>query len=168
MQSNLQKITTNLWFDNEAEEAATYYTSIFKDSSIGRIARYGKEGYEIHKRPAGSVMTVEFELNGHSFIGLNGGPVFNFSEAVSFVVNCKDQEELDYYWDKLKEGGDPKAQECGWLKDKYGVSWQIVPTMMAELYTGEPDERTERMMAAMLKMKKLDIKTLQDAYNGKS
>lgn len=168
MQNNLQKITTNLWFDTEAEEAATYYTSVFKDSSIGRISRYGKEGFEIHKRPAGSVMTIEFEINGHSFLGLNGGPVFKFNEAVSLIVNCKDQEEIDYYWNTLKEGGDPKAQQCGWLKDKYGLSWQIVPTMMAELRDEEPNERSERMIKVMMKMKKLDIKALKDAYDGKS
>lgn len=168
MQHHHSKIVTNLWFDQEAEEAASYYTSIFKNASIGKIARYGKEGFEIHKRPEGSVMTIEFTLNGHEFLGLNGGPVFKFNEAVSFVVTCKDQEEIDYYWQKLGEGGDPAAQQCGWLKDKYGLSWQIVPAMMSELAAEKPDARSERMMAAMMKMKKPDIKALQDAYDGKS
>jgi predicted 3-demethylubiquinone-9 3-methyltransferase (glyoxalase superfamily) len=162
----MQRITNNLWFDREAKAAARYYTSVFKNSSIGRIIYYGKEGHEIHKMPEGTVMTIEFELDGQQFVGLNGGPVFKFNEAVSFIVNCKDQEEVDYYWEKLKEGGDPKAQQCGWLKDKYGVSWQIVPTVLSDLVSDPASEKSQRAMAAMLQMKKLDIAALQKAYDG--
>ena len=161
MESNIQKIAISLWFDSEAEEAARYYTSIFKNSKTGRTTYFGKAGYEVHKRPEGSVMTVEFELNGQPFIALNGGPVFKFNEAVSIVVNCDTQEEIDYYWDKLKEGGDPKALQCGWLKDKYGVSWQIVPTVMAELMSDPDPEKKDRTMAVMMDMKKLDIAALK-------
>ncbi|MDF2454986.1 MAG: 3-demethylubiquinone-9 3-methyltransferase [Cytophagaceae bacterium] len=164
--ATVQKITSNLWFDSEAEEAAKYYTSIFKNSSIGRITRYGNVGQEIHKRPANSVMCVEFTLNGHPFMALNGGPVFKFSEAVSFIISCDTQEEVDYYWEKLKAGGDQKAQECGWLKDKYGLSWQVVPVLLDEMIADPDQEKADRVMAAMLKMKKLDIATLQKAYKG--
>jgi len=129
----MQRITPCLWFDNEAEEAANFYVSIFKNSKIGNITRYGEEGYEIHKMPAGTVMTVEFQLEGHDFVALNGGPVFKFNEAISFQVHCKTQEEVDHYWEKLTKGGDKNAQQCGWLKDKYGVSWQIVPTVLREM-----------------------------------
>ncbi|MCW3082790.1 MAG: hypothetical protein JWP12_156 [Bacteroidetes bacterium] len=167
MKNNIQKITNNLWFDNQAEEAAHYYTSIFKDSKMGTVSRYGKAGYEIHKRPAGSVMTVEFELNGQSFMALNGGPLFKFNESISFIVNCENQEEVDYYWEKLKAGGDPKALQCGWLKDKYGVSWQIVPVKMKELLQDGDSEKSQRAMEAMMQMKKLDIDALQKAYDGK-
>ena len=125
--ATMQKITSNLWFDGQAEDAAKFYTSVFKNSSIGRISRYGKEGYDIHKMPEGTVMTVEFELDGQPFVVLHGGPVFKFNEAVSFVVNCDSQTEIDYYWEKLSQGGDKQAQQCGWLKDKYGLSWQVVP-----------------------------------------
>ena len=121
------RIVPCLWFDNQAEEAAKYYVSIFKNSKIGAISRYGEAGREVHRRPPGSVMTVEFELDGQAFTGLNGGPLFKFNEAVSFQVNCATQAEVDYYWDKLTAGGDPKAQQCGWLKDRFGVSWQVVP-----------------------------------------
>ncbi len=164
--ATVQKITSNLWFDNQAEEAANYYTSIFKDSSIGRITRYGNAGQEIHKRPAGSVMCVEFTLNGHAFMGLNGGPVFKFSEAVSFIVYCDTQEEVDYYWEKLKAGGDPAAQQCGWLKDKFGLSWQVVPAVLDEMAADPDQEKADRVMEAMLPMKKLDIAALQKAYKG--
>src|SRR5262245_21480115 len=126
----VKKIAPCLWFDDQAEEAANFYTSIFKNSKIINISRYGKEGFEIHGRPAGSVMTVAFELDGQKFTALNGGPVFKFNEAVSFQVSCQSQEEVDYFWGKLSEGGDKNAQQCGWLKDKYGVSWQIVPTVL--------------------------------------
>ena len=163
----MQKITPCLWFDNQAEEAVKFYTSIFKKSKIRKTARYGEEGYEIHRRPAGTVMTIEFELNGQTFTALNGGPVFKFNEAISFQVNCKSQQELDYYWEKLSKGGDEKAQQCGWLKDKYGVSWQIVPTVLGEMLQGKDTERSSRVMKALLQMKKLDIKTLNQAYQKK-
>src|SRR5262245_28682902 len=129
----MQKITPFLWFDNQAEEAVSLYTSIFKNSKVGKVSRYGKEGHEIHGRQPGSVMTVEFQIEGQSFTALNGGPIFKFTEAVSFHVSCESQEEIDSYWDKLSAGGDEKAQQCGWLKDKFGVSWQIVPTMLGQL-----------------------------------
>jgi predicted 3-demethylubiquinone-9 3-methyltransferase (glyoxalase superfamily) len=160
----MQKITPCLWFDSNAEEAVKFYTSIFKKSKIRKIARYGEEGYEIHGRPAGTVLTVEFELNGQTFTALNGGPVFKFNEAISFQVSCKSQQELDYYWEKLSKGGDEKAQQCGWLKDKYGVSWQIVPTVLGEMLQDKVTKKSERVMKALLQMKKLDIKKLKQAY----
>ncbi len=156
-----QRISPCLWFDNQAEEAARYYVSIFKNSSIGRITRYGEAGHEVHGRPPGSVLTVEFELDGQTFTALNGGPLFKFNEAVSLVVNCESQEEVDYYWQRLTEGGDGKAQQCGWLKDKYGLSWQVVPTAIAELLNDKEYEKSERVMTALLKMKKPDIETLR-------
>lgn len=161
----MQKISTNLWFDKQAEEAARYYTSIFKNSKIGRISYYGKEGYEIHGMKEGTVMTIEFELEGREYLALNGGPIFRFNEAVSFIVNCENQEEVDYYWDKLKAGGDEKAQQCGWLKDKFGLSWQVVPTQLAKLMSDPDKEKARRVMKAMLQMKKLDIAKLQAAYD---
>lgn len=164
--ATMQKITSNLWFDNEAEEAAKFYTGIFKNSKIGRISRYGEEGFEIHKRPAGSVMTVEFFLDGQRFVALNGGPHFKFNEAVSFIVNCDNQEEVDYYWNKLSEGGDEKAQICGWLKDKYGLSWQVVPTALPDMLSDYKSEKSALAMRAMLQTKKLDIAALEQAYNG--
>lgn len=160
------KITTCLWFDNQAEEAAKFYASIFKDSRIGRVVRYGKEGHEIHGREAGSVMTVEFELDGQGFTALNGGPVFKFNEAISFQVYCDTQEEVDYYWDRLSKGGDEKAQQCGWLKDQYGVSWQVIPREMIELISDPNSENSQRATKAMLQMKKLDIEALKRAYEG--
>ncbi len=160
----MQTITPCLWFDSNAEEAVKFYTSIFKKSKIRKIARYGEEGYEIHGRPAGSVMTIEFELNGQTFTALNGGPVFKFNEAISFQVSCKSQKEVDYYWEKLSKGGDEKAQQCGWLKDKYGVSWQIVPAVLSEMLKGKDAEVSDRVMKALLQMKKLDIKKLKQAY----
>lgn len=162
----IQKITPCLWFDEQAEEAAKFYTSVFKNSSIGRIARYGEAGYEIHGRAAGTVMEVEFELNGQPFTALNGGPIFKFSEAISFQVNCATQEEVDYYWGKLSEGGDETAQQCGWLKDKYGVSWQVVPTALTDMINDPDYAKSQRAMAAMLQMKKLDIEALRQAYAG--
>lgn len=164
--ATMQKINSNLWFDDQAEEAVNFYVSVFKNSGIGRILRYGKEGAEIHKRPPGSVMTVEFHLEGQTFIALNGGPVFTFNESISFIVNCDTQEEVDYYWNKLSEGGDEKAQICGWLKDKFGLSWQIVPVILPELLLDSDSERSQRVMKAMLQMKKLNIELLQKAYNG--
>lgn len=160
----MQKITPCLWFDSNAEEAVKFYTSIFKKSKIRKIARYGEEGYEIHRRPAGTVMTIEFDLNGQTFTALNGGPVFKFNEAISFQVSCKSQRELDYYWGKLSKGGDARAQQCGWLKDKYGVSWQIVPAVLGEMLKGKDAEVSGRVMKALLRMKKLDIKKLKQAY----
>jgi predicted 3-demethylubiquinone-9 3-methyltransferase (glyoxalase superfamily) len=162
----LSKIAPCLWFDTEAEEAAKFYVSLFPDSKIVKIARYGKAGFEQHQKPEGSVMTVQFELAGQSFTALNGGSTFKFNEAVSLQVYVKDQQELDYYWDKLGAGGNPKAQVCGWLKDRFGLSWQIAPANMVEWF-GDPDERSERAMAAMMSMKKLDIATLEKAYHGR-
>ena len=162
----MQKITPCLWFDNQAEEAANFYTSIFKNSKIGNISRYGKEGYEIHGREAGTVLTIDFEIEGQRFTALNGGPVFKFNEAISFVVQCKTQKEVDYYWEKLSEGGDEKAQQCGWLKDKYGVSWQIVPVVLGEMLRDKDPGKSDRVMKSMLQMKKLDIEELKRAYKG--
>jgi predicted 3-demethylubiquinone-9 3-methyltransferase (glyoxalase superfamily) len=163
---NIPKITPCLWFDDQAEEAAKFYTGIFRNSKILQTARYGAAGREVTKKPAGSVMTVAFELDGQEFTALNGGPIFKFNEAISFQVNCDTQEEVDYYWEKLSEGGDPKAQQCGWLKDKYGASWQVVPVILREL-VGDPDsDKSERAMAAMLKMKKINIAELKRAYAG--
>jgi len=163
----VQKITPNLWFDRQAEEAARFYTSIFRDSAIGRISRYGKEGYEIHGMPEGTVLTVEFQIEGQAFVALNGGPHFKFNEAISFIVTCENQEEVDYYWEKLREGGDEKAQRCGWLKDRFGVSWQIVPSVLSEMLQDESREKSQRAMKAMLRMKKLDIALLRKAYEGR-
>ena len=166
--AKMQKITSNLWFDNNAEDAAKYYTSIFNNSKILRISRYGKEGFEIHKMPEGTVMTVEFELEGQKFVGLNGGPLFQFSEAISFIVNCETQDELDYYWNKLSQGGDVKSQQCGWLKDKFGLSWQITPTILSDMLTDKDQKKSQRAMKAMMQMKKLDIQKLEEAFEGKS
>ena len=166
--ATMQKITSSLWFDNQAEEAVNFYMSIFKNASVIRTARYGKEGYEIHQMPEGTVLTIEFELEGQRFVALNGGPVFEFSEAISFIVNCDTQDEVDYYWKKLTEGGDARAQQCGWLKDKFGVSWQVVPTTLAEMMADTDKDRAARVMKALLQMKKLDIKTLQEAYDGEA
>ena len=162
----MKKITPCLWFDSNAEEAANFYTSIFKNSKIGRISRYGKEGYEIHGKPEGTVLTVEFELNGQTFTALNGGPVFKFNEVISFQVNCETQEEVDYYWEKLSTGGDEKAQQCGWLKDRYGASWQVVPRVLIEMISDPDAEKSGSVMEAMLRMKKLDIEELKRAYAG--
>jgi predicted 3-demethylubiquinone-9 3-methyltransferase (glyoxalase superfamily) len=159
----VQKISPFLWFDSEAEQAAQFYTGIFKNSRIVTITRYGKAGFEAHHRPAGSVMVVVFELEGQEFTALNGGPIFKFNESISFQVKCKTQKDIDYYWEKLSAGGDPKAQQCGWLKDKYGLSWQVVPTIMAELFKDEKSAKAQRVMEAMLPMKKLDIAALKKA-----
>lgn len=161
-----QRITPCLWFDDQAEEAAEFYTGIFSKSRILTIARYGEVGHEIHGRPAGSVMTVAFELDGQAFTALNGGPVFKFNEAVSLQVSCETQEEVDYYWEKLSAGGDEKAQQCGWLKDKYGASWQVVPRILPEMVSDPGSEKSQRAMKAMLQMKKIDIDELQRAYAG--
>jgi len=149
-----------LWFDDNAEEAVNFYVSIFKDSKIVSVARYGEAG----PGPEGTVMTIAFELNGQEFIALNGGPLFKFNEAISFVVNCETQEEIDGLWEKLSEDG--KKVECGWLKDKYGLSWQIVPTVLGRMLSDADPEKSKRVMQAMLEMDKLDIKVLRQAYEG--
>ena len=156
----IQKITPFLWFDHQAEEAARFYVSIFPNSKIMKLVRYNKAG----PGPAGSVMTVEFQLEGQSFVALNGGPHFKFTEAISFVVNCQTQQELDVYWEKLTAGGG--EVQCGWLKDKYGLSWQVVPTALIKLLSDPDPEKSQRVMKAMLTMKKLDIRALQQAYDG--
>ena len=163
---NIQRITPCLWFDDQAEEAVEFYTAIFSNSKIVNIARYGEAGHEVHGKPAGTVMTVAFELDGQAFTALNGGPMFKFNEAISFQVNCETQEEVDYYWEKLSAGGDEKAQQCGWLKDKYGVSWQVVPRVLIEMINDSNYEKSQRTMAAMLQMKKIDIDELKRAYAG--
>ena len=163
----MQKITPCLWFDKQAEEAVNFYVSIFKNAKTGNITRYGKEGHEIHNMPAGTVMTVEFQIEGQDFLALNGGPVFKFNEAISFQVHCKTQEEVDHYWEKLSQGGDKNAQQCGWLKDKYGVSWQIVPTVLPEMLRDKDPKKSESVMKALLQMHKLDIKRLKEAYEQK-
>jgi len=165
---SIQRVTPCLWFDHEAEEAARFYVSIFKNSKLGNVARYTEAGREIHGRPPGSAMTVAFELDGQEFIALNGGPVFKFNEAVSLMVNCDTQEEVDYYWEKLSQGGDEQAQQCGWLKDKYGLSWQVVPAALGKLMSGSLPGGPQRAMQAMLKMRKLDIEQLGRAYEGKA
>jgi len=167
MQTSVSRISPCLWFDDQAEAAAEFYMAVFPNSRITKISRYGEAGKEFHGKTAGSVMTVAFELDGQEFTALNGGPVFQFNEAISFQVNCQTQDEVDHYWEKLSEGGDEKAQQCGWLKDKFGVSWQIVPIVLSELMQDKDTSKTERVMNALLQMKKLDIKILQDAYGGK-
>ena len=161
----MQKITPFLWFDNNAEEAAKFYTSIFKNSKIIDVTRYGEAGAEVSGRPKGTVMVITFQLNGQEFIALNGGPQFAFSPAISFVVNCAAQEEIDEFWEKLSEGG--ATQQCGWLQDKYGVSWQIVPTVLGKMMQDKDTKKSERVMRAMLQMKKIDIHGLNNAYEGK-
>ena len=163
-----QRISPCLWFDDQAEEAAKFYTGIFRNSRIVNVSRYSEAGQEIHGRPAGSVMTAVFELDGLTITALNGGPYFKFNEAVSLQVFCKDQEEIDYYWEKLRAGGDPKAEQCGWLKDRYGLSWQVIPAEMDRWFADEKSAAARRAMDAMLKMKKIDIATLERAYAGKS
>jgi len=159
------KVTPFLWFDDNAEEAAKFYTSIFKNSKVGKVSRYGKEGYEIHRRPAGTAMTVEFEIEGQKFVALNGGPQFKFTEAVSFSVDCRTQEEVDRLWERLTEGGGEEGA-CGWLKDKYGLSWQINPTILGEMLADKDRRKAGRVMEAMLKMKKIDVRALKKAYEG--
>jgi len=162
----ISKITPCLWFAHQAEEAARFYVSIFENAKITRVTHYGHAGQETHGMKPGTVMTVDFELAGQSFTALNGGPHFKFNEAISLQVMCDTQEELDRYWARLNEGGDPSAQQCGWLKDKFGLSWQIVPEIMQHLMSDEDPTRADRVMTAMLKMKKLDVATLQQAYAG--
>src|SRR5205809_1374788 len=162
-QNKMQKITPFLWFDNQAEEAVKFYTSIFKDSKIGKITRYGEAGEKVAGRPSGSVMTIDFEVEGQKFTALNGGPQFKFNESISFVVNCGTQEEVDYFWDKLAADGGQESQ-CGWLKDKFGLSWQVVPTVLIEMLHDKDPEKSERVMKAMLQMQKIDINKLKAAY----
>ena len=157
----MQRITPFLWFDANAEEAVNFYTSIFKNSKIGEIWRYGEAG----PGPKGSVMVINFELEGQEFMALNGGPVFKFSEAISFFINCKNQQEVDYYWEKLSEGG--QTIECGWLKDKFGLCWQVVPTILSELMADKDPAKRERVMRAMLQMVKFDVEGLKRAAEGK-
>ena len=158
----MQKITPCLWFDNQAEEAVHFYCSIFKDAQIKTVNRYDEAGSKVSGKPAGSVMTMNFELHGQEYLALNGGPHFKFSEAVSFIVNCETQEEVDHFWNKLSEGG--QEQQCGWLKDKFGLSWQIVPTILPELLSSGEPEKARRVMEAMLTMIKIDIESLRRAY----
>ena len=165
MRRPLQRITPFLWFDHQAEEAARFYVSIFKDSRITSTARYDDEGAKASGRPKGSVMTVAFELDGQEFTALNGGPVFKFTEAISLVVNCQTQEEVDHFWSKLSAGG--QDVQCGWLKDRFGVSWQVVPTVLSEMLQDKDPEKSKRVMAAMLKMTKINIDGLKHAYGGR-
>ena len=162
--ANVQKISPCLWFDDRAEEAATLYTSIFPRSRIVQVTRYAEAGREVHGRAPGSVMTVEFELEGQKFLALNGGPQFKFDEAVSFQVFCDTQAEIDHFWSKLSDGG--SEGPCGWLKDRFGLSWQVVPSMVPEMLQDEQSEKGQRVFAAIMKMKKLDIAKLQKAYAG--
>ena len=162
----MQKITPCLWFDDQAEQAVAFYSAIFKNSRIVNIARYGEAGHEVHGKAAGTVMAIAFELDGQAFSALNGGPVFKFNEAISLQVNCETQQEVDYYWEKLSEHGDEKAQQCGWLKDRYGVSWQIVPTALLDMLTDPDSEKSQRAMQAMLQMKKIEIDALKRAFAG--
>lgn len=166
MKQLIQTITPCLWFENQGEAAAKYYVSIFKRSKITAISRYSKVGHEIHGRPAGSVMTVAFELDGQAFTALNGGPVFKFNEAISLQVYCDTQKELDGYWTKLSRGGKKQAQQCGWLKDKYGVSWQIVPRILPELLMDSDSAKSQRVFQAVMNMQKLNIAALQKAAAG--
>ncbi|MES1245015.1 MAG: VOC family protein [Acidobacteriota bacterium] len=162
----IQTITPCLWFDDQAEEAAKLYTGIFRNSRITSIARYSEAGQEIHGKPAGAVLTVAFELDGHTFTALNGGPQFKFNEAVSFQVNCDTQEEVDYYWEKLSEGGDENARQCGWLKDRFGLCWQVVPRVVAEMLKDPDPGKSRRVMEVVMRSKKLDIAELKQAYEG--
>jgi predicted 3-demethylubiquinone-9 3-methyltransferase (glyoxalase superfamily) len=162
----MQKITPFLWFDDQAEDAAKLYTSIFKDSTIGRILRCTKEAAETTGLPVGSVLTIEFEVEGQKFVALNGGPQFKFNESVSFVVNCETQEEVDYFWTKLAANGGEESA-CGWLKDKFGLSWQITPTVLIDMLHDANLEKSGRVMQAMLQMQKIDIEKLEAAYAGK-
>jgi len=165
---NVQRIAPCLWFDDQGEEAARFYASVFPNSRILSVSRFGEAGREIHGKPAGSVMTVEFELDGQPFTALNGGPHFRFNEAVSLQIRCATQEEVDHYWETLGEGGDERAQQCGWLKDRFGLSWQVIPDGLNELVSDPADERSQRAMEAMLAMKKLDIHALRRAYEGET
>src|SRR5436190_4966089 len=160
----MKQITPFLWFDDNAEEAVNFYTSVFKNSKIESMTRYDEAAANATGRAKGSLMTAAFQLNGQEFIALNGGPQFKFTEAVSFVINCENQKEVDYYWEKLTAGGDVKAQQCGWLKDKYGLSWQVVPSILSKLLGDKNAKKSQKVMMAMLQMKKIDIGALEKAY----
>jgi len=162
MQIGAKQITPCLWFDTQAEEAANFYVSVFKNAMLGRVSRFGKEGFDVHGKPAGSVMAAEFEIDGQPFVALNGGPQFKFNEAVSFQVHCETQAEIDYFWSRLAEGG--QEGPCGWLKDKFGLSWQVVPKALPQLLMDESADKAGRVMNAMLKMRKLDIAALRQAH----
>lgn len=164
--ATIQRITPCLWFADQAEEAARFYTGIFPNSRITAITRYPAVGTQIHGQQPGSAMVVAFELEGHGFTALNGGPAFTFNEAISIQVNCRSQEEIDYYWEKLSAGGDPRAQQCGWLKDRYGLSWQVVPAEMDAMMADHTSPEAEQTMASMLRMKKIDLAELRRAYSG--
>jgi len=164
--STVQRITPFLWFNDQAEEAARFYTGIFPNSKLGQVSRYGDAGKEIHRMKPGTAMTVSFELDGLPFTALNGGPIYTFTEAISFQVACRDQREVDHYWDKLTAGGDPESQRCGWLKDRFGVSWQVVPVALPSLVGDPAHPGSQRAVAALLKMKKIDIAALQRAHEG--
>jgi predicted 3-demethylubiquinone-9 3-methyltransferase (glyoxalase superfamily) len=166
MASIKTKITPCLWFDTQAEAAAKHYTAIFPNSRINQISRYGEAGRDVHGKAAGSVMTVAFEIEGQTFVALNGGPHFKFNEAVSFQVMCDSQDEIDRYWSKLSEGG--REGQCGWLKDKYGLSWQVVPSVLPQMITDADGARLDRMMSAIMAMKKFDLKALEHAYAGRA
>ena len=161
----IKGITSCLWFDKEAEDAAKLYCSVFKNSKMGKVTRYGKEGTEIHGQPAGKVMTVDFELEGAKFVALNGGPIFTFSEAISFQIHCETQDEIDYYWSKLIEGGGQESQ-CGWLKDRFGLSWQVVPKTLSSMLQDRDVAKRERVTKAFLQMKKFDLAALDRAFAG--
>jgi predicted 3-demethylubiquinone-9 3-methyltransferase (glyoxalase superfamily) len=161
MRMTRQKLTPCLWFDTQAEEAANFYTSIFENSQIKQISRYGNAGRDVHGREPGSVMVVEFEIEGQTFTALNGGPLFKFSEAISFQVMCDTQDEIDHFWNKLSEGG--KESQCGWLKDKYGLSWQVVPSALPQIISQARGDRLDRVMGTVMKMKKFDLNALQQA-----
>lgn len=167
MKNKIAKISTNLWFSTQAEEAVNFYTSIFNNSLIGNITRYGKVRHEVEGISEGMIMTIEFILEGQSFVALNGGPYYKFTEAISFIVNCDTQEELDYYWNSLSEGADEKLQVCGWLKDKFGVSWQIIPSNLTEMVNSPDSEKSERVMGCLLKMKKINMDVLKEIYEKK-
>ncbi|KAE9368351.1 putative 3-demethylubiquinone-9 3-methyltransferase [Stipitochalara longipes BDJ] len=158
------QITPCLWLDGQAEEAATFYTAIFKNGKVSRKQYYSEAGKDTHGQEPGTVMTVEFELNGQNFMALNGGPQFKFNEAISFRIECDDQEEVDHYWEKLSEGGDPKKQQCGWVGDKFGVSWQVVPKVLSAMLADDDPVKVQLTFEAMLRMKKIDISALKAAY----
>jgi predicted 3-demethylubiquinone-9 3-methyltransferase (glyoxalase superfamily) len=162
----MTKITPCLWFDSEAEDAARFYTGIFPNSKITSISHYGEAGREVHGQPAGKVLTVAFELDGRPFTALNGGAQFKFNEAVSFQVPCTNQEEIDYYWDKLTAGGDAQAQQCGWLKDRYGLSWQVFPAAVMDMLQDQDRKKADRVMQAIMEMRKMDLVALERAYAG--
>jgi predicted 3-demethylubiquinone-9 3-methyltransferase (glyoxalase superfamily) len=165
---SIQCVTPCLWFDNQAEEAVKFYMGIFKNSRIVKIALYGKGGYEIHGKPAGTVMTIAFELNGQAFTAQNGGTAYQFNEAISLQIYCQTQDELDYYWETLSQDGDKTAQQCGWLRDKYGISWQVVPASLIDMISDQDSDKSDRVVDAMLQMKKININDLKRAYLGKS